>query len=422
MSRNVQTPSKASAFPNEWQPVRLGSIGKTYGGLTGKSGKDFNTGSASYITFMQVMGNSRLREPAKGTVNIDPGERQNHVQKYDLLFNGSSETPEEVALAAAVDFHPDSNTFLNSFCFGFRLLPDAPADSFYLAYLFRSSVGRNLVSSLAQGATRYNIPKTQLLNQAIHLPPKAEQIAIRERLTDAEELIDSLERLISKKQAIKQGMMQELLSGKTRLPGFQESWVQTKIGKLASVVGGGTPSTKTPSYWNGDIPWFTPGEISKNGSGLIKSSERSITSEGLQRSGAKLLPANSILVTSRASLGHCAVAEVPVATNQGFTSLVPKDSQSSWFLYYWMQHNRHELQTEAAGSTFLEINSAKVESIPITIPSIREQEAIAEVLRDADNEINALNRRLESVRSIKQGMMQELLTGRTRLPNKEAVE
>ncbi|MBA4506337.1 restriction endonuclease subunit S [Corynebacterium sanguinis] len=415
MSRSVQTPSKAFAFPNEWQPVRLGSIGKTYGGLTGKSGEDFNTGSASYVTFMQVMGNSRLREPAKGTVNINPGERQNHVQKDDLLFNGSSETPEEVALAAAVDFHPDSDTFLNSFCFGFRLLPDAPADSLFLAYLFRSSVGRNLVSSLAQGATRYNISKTQLLNQAIHLPPKAEQIAIREKLTDAEELINSLERLISKKRAIKQGIMQELLTGRTRLPGFQESWVQTKIGKLASVFGGGTPSTKTPSYWNGDIPWFTPGEISKNGSGLIKSSERSITSEGLQRSGAKLLPANSILVTSRASLGHCAVAEVPVATNQGFTSLVPKDSRSSWFLYYWMQHNRHELQSRAAGSTFLEISSSKVESIPITIPSIREQEAVAGVLRDADNEIDALDRRLESTRSIKQGMMQELLTGRTRL-------
>ena len=163
------------------------------------------------------------------------------------------------------------------------------------------------------------------------------------------------------------------------------------------------------------------GEISKNGSGLVKSSERSITSEGLQRSGAKLLPANSILVTSRASLGHCAVAEVPVATNQGFTSLVPKDSQSSWFLYYWMQHNRHELQTGAAGSTFLETLRKLNQFLSPFHPSENKKLSLR-VLRDADNEINALNRRLESVRSIKQGMMQELLTGRTRLPNKEAVE
>lgn len=288
-------------------------------------------------------------------------------------------------------------------------------DPVFAGYYLQSKPYWDWIAAESVRSGQPGINAQQLMQLELEPPTIQHQREIGSRLSDVDRLISSLERLISKKQAIKQGMMQELLCGKTRLPGFQEPWVQTKIGKLASVFGGGTPSTKTPSYWNGDIPWFTPGEISKNGSGLVKSSERSITSEGLQISGAKLLPASSILVTSRASLGHCAVAEVPVATNQGFTSLVPKDSRSSWFLYYWMQHNRHELQTRAAGSTFLEISSSKVESIPITIPSIREQEAVAEVLRDADNEIDALDRRLESARSIKQGMMQELLTGRTRL-------
>ncbi|WNI12103.1 restriction endonuclease subunit S [Corynebacterium sp. Z-1] len=297
---------------------------------------------------------------------------------------------------------------------GFVALTSVKADQKFMLYLLKAAEGR--LREAGQSGSQMNINSDIVRGLPVKIPADfAEQKAISSALWEKDDLISSLERLISKKRAIKQGMMQELLTGRTRLPGFQESWVQTKIGKLASVFGGGTPSTKTPSYWNGDIPWFTPGEISKNGSGLIKSSERSITSEGLQRSGAKLLPADSILVTSRASLGHCAVAEVPVATNQGFTSLVPKDSRSSWFLYYWMQHNRHELQTRAAGSTFLEISSSKVESIPITIPTIREQEAVAGVLRDADNEIDALDRRLESTRSIKQGMMQELLTGRTRL-------
>lgn len=191
------------------------------------------------------------------------------------------------------------------------------------------------------------------------------------------------------------------------------------IGDMSTVVGGGTPSTKSPFFWDGSIPWFTPGEIAAEGSGLIYTSQRKITNEGLQNSGARLIPAGSVLVTSRASLGHCAVAGVPVSTNQGFTSLIPNESCSSWFLYYWVQHNRHEFQKRAAGSTFLEISPSKVASIPIISPSIEEQKAIAQVLQDVDQEIDTLNRRLESTRSIKQGMMQELLTGRTRLPVEE---
>ena len=421
MSRSVQTPSKAFAFPNEWQPVRLGSIGKTYGGLTGKSGEDFNTGSASYVTFMQVMGNSRLREPAKGTVNINPGERQNHVQKDDLLFNGSSETPEEVALAAAVDFHPDSDTFLNSFCFGFRLLPDAPADSLFLAYLFRSSVGRNLVSSLAQGATRYNISKIQLLNQAIHLPPKAEQIAIREKLTDAEELINSLERLISKKQAIKQGMMQELLTGRTRLPGFSASWFSSTWGELAlEISSGATPRRGVAEYWNGEIPWVTSTELKR---GPVDSIPQSITTAGLRAANLRVWPAGTFLMAitgleAAGTRGKCGLLSVAAATNQSCMAVAPGPDLDTEFLFYYYLHYGNDLAFKyVQGTKQQSYTAAIVKKLPIHLPSdVSEQQAIAQVLRDADHEIAALERCLESARNIKQGMMQELLSGRTRLP------
>lgn len=417
MSRSVQTPSKAFAFPNEWLPVRLGSIGKTYGGLTGKSGEDFNTGSASYVTFMQVMGNSRLREPAKGTVNIKSGERQNHVQKDDLLFNGSSETPEEVALAAAVDFHPDSDTFLNSFCFGFRLLPDAPADSLYLAYLFRSSVGRNLVSSLAQGATRYNISKTQLLNQAIHLPSKAEQIAIREKLTDAEELIKSLERLISKKQSIKQGMMQELLTGNTRLSGFTSKWESKTIGQLCvSIRGGGTPSKAIADYWGGQIPWATVKDLSNfNPKGTLDH----ISTRGVAESAARVVPAGELIVSVRMLIARAVQFSVDVAINQDLKVLNLKQEVDPTFLRYWFNLNEESFARAAGGSTVSGISTTELASKIVDLPPIEEQAGIAHVLQDADEELNALMRRLQSARNVKDGMMQELLTGRTRLPVEE---
>lgn len=390
----------------QWRNVRLGDIGQSLIGLTYSPSNVKRSGTL-------VLRSSNIQDGELAfddNVYVDCAIPEKiRTRENDILICVRNGSRRLIGKSAILDRRVSGQTF-GAFMAVYRsdLNP-------FLRYFFQSDDFKRQIDEHL-GATINQITNGSLNGFVVTLPSESEQQAITERLQDVDRLIATLKRLISKKHAIKQGMMQELLTGRTRLPGFQESWVQTKIGKLASVFGGGTPSTKTPSYWNGDIPWFTPGEILKNGSGLIKSSERSITSEGLQRSGAKLLPANSILVTSRASLGHCAVAEVPVATNQGFTSLVPKDSRSSWFLYYWMQHNRHELQTRAAGSTFLEISSSKVESIPITIPSIREQEAVAGVLRDADNEIDALDRRLESTRSIKQGMMQELLTGRVRLP------
>ncbi|MCT2289091.1 restriction endonuclease subunit S [Corynebacterium sanguinis] len=400
--------------------MRLGSIGKTYGGLTGKSGEDFNTGSASYVTFMQVMGNSRLREPAKGTVNINPGERQNHVQKDDLLFNGSSETPEEVALAAAVDFHPDSDTFLNSFCFGFRLLPDAPADSLFLAYLFRSSVGRNLVSSLAQGATRYNISKTQLLNQAIHLPPKAEQIAIREKLTDAEELINSLERLISKKHAIKQGMMQELLTGRTRLAGFTAPWTDIVLGDVSRFSkGSGLP--KSALTTSGSTPCIHYGELfTSYGPEIlhVKSrtnlADRTVVSEDLD----VLMPTSDVTPRGLAKASSIHGRGVVLG---GDILIIRPDAIRAYgpFLAHVIRRDADQVLKLVRGSTVYHLYASDMQNFTLAIPSVEEQRAIADALLAAECEIEALRLRLTKAREIKTGMMQELLTGRTRLPVEE---
>jgi type I restriction enzyme S subunit len=246
-----------------------------------------------------------------------------------------------------------------------------------------------------------------------------EQRAISETLSDVDHLITELGRLIAKKQAIRQGMMQQLLTGKVRFPGFAEEWAYSTIAGTSRVLGGGTPSTRIATFWGGGIPWFTPAEISPQGSGLVSTSERTLTEEGLARSGAQLLPAGSVLVTSRASIGNCAISAVPVCTNQGFTSLVPRDVRSTWFLYYWVQQYKGEFVSRAAGSTFVEISARKVETIPIALPSLEEQSAIGNALRDVDMEIAGLGARLDAMRDIKQGLMQELLTGRTRLTTAE---
>lgn len=301
---------------------------------------------------------------------------------------------------------------------GFVAIQNLKADQRFLLYLLKAHESK--LREAGQSGSQMNINSDIVRDLKVRIPEKRiEQEAVAAALWGADDAIDSLERLIAKKRDVKQGMMQELLLGRTRLPGFGDEWRETTLGSFSTVVGGGTPSTRVPAYWGGDIPWFTPAEITQKGSGLVLSSHRMITQEGLNNSAATVLPAGTVLVTSRASLGHCAVAGVPVATNQGFTSLVPIDMRSTWFLYYWMQQNGSELESRAAGSTFLEISASKVSKIPFSAPPVVEQYSIGRALRDADSEISTLEQRLESARAIKIGMMQELLTGRTRLPVKE---
>ena len=208
--------TRLPGFQGEWDVKRLGEIGATYGGLTGKSKADFGAGAASYVTFINVMTNTVIDPTLFELVNVAPSENQNRVQRGDLLFNGSSETPEEVALCSLVS-HDLRNVYLNSFCFGFRLRNDAEVDGLFLTYYIRSAHGREIMKSLAQGSTRYNLSKKALLAAEVRLPKLSEQTAIAGVLCDMDAELTALEARSDKTRALKQGMMQELLTGRTRL-------------------------------------------------------------------------------------------------------------------------------------------------------------------------------------------------------------
>lgn len=203
-------------FSGEWEVKRLGDFGSTYGGLTGKTKADFGEGSSRYITFMNVMANIVIDCDIFELVNVSSTESQNRAAKGDLFFNGSSETPEEVGLCSVLA-NSVADVYLNSFCFGFRFRDGAKANGLYFAYFFRSLEGRELLKSLAQGATRYNLSKTALLKVAFPLPSLEEQTAIATVLSDMDTELAALESRLAKARQIKQGMMQELLTGRIRL-------------------------------------------------------------------------------------------------------------------------------------------------------------------------------------------------------------
>ncbi len=208
--------TRLPGFEDEWVLTKMGSIGSTYCGLSGKNKLDFGTGNALYVPFLNVLENVCIDTAHLEYVVIDASESQNRVLEGDLLFNGTSETPGDLAMGAVLKTAvPD--LYLNSFCFGFRIYDPKEHDGLFLAYLFKSFVGRGVMYALAQGATRYNMSKKQFLNLKLELPPAEEQRAIATVLSDMDAEIAALEQRSDKTKAIKQGMMQVLLTGRVLL-------------------------------------------------------------------------------------------------------------------------------------------------------------------------------------------------------------
>ena len=294
-------------------------------------------------------------------------------------------------------------------------LTDRHACQRFFYYLFLSLELGKLVSTTALPS----LSGRQIGVTTVPIPPTEEQHAVAEALSDVDDLLVALEKLIAKKQAIKQAAMQQLLTGKTRLPGFNEKWETVTLGEIADIKNGATPSTQVAAYWQGQIPWCTPSDITDTPGKYLLTTERNITEEGLTSCAASLLPVGALLLCSRATIGEIKIAALPVCTNQGFKSLVCKEGVSNEFLYYLLIALKPKLIERAIGSTFLEIGKHELASLEVKSPRHDEQHAIAAILSDMDAEIAALEQRRDKTRTLKQGMMQQLLTGRVRLVNQD---
>jgi type I restriction enzyme S subunit len=170
-------------------------------------------------------------------------------------------------------------------------------------------------------------------------------------------------------------------------------WTEYRIGDIAEIVGGSTPSTADATNFNGDIPWLTPKGLSGQHERYVSRGERNLSQRGLASCSAKLLPAGAVLLSSRAPIGYVAIARNPIATNQGFRSLILKSGFEPEFVYYWLKANVNNLERHASGSTFRELSGSALAEIKIQIPGEATQRAIAHILGSLDDKIE-LNRRI----------------------------
>lgn len=207
--------SKSWKIPNSWKVIQIGSLGRFYGGLTGKASKDFGSGEP-FLTYMQVFEERTSEKDLVDYVTISKAERQNKVQFGDILFTTSSETPADVGMTSVFleeDWHP----YLNSFCFGLRPKSTDLLYPYFAKFLFRGENFRKDIYPLAQGSTRFNLSKEGVKRIRIPVPPLSEQKNIASILTSIDKAIEGTQKEINKSQALKQSLMQDLLTGKIRV-------------------------------------------------------------------------------------------------------------------------------------------------------------------------------------------------------------
>ena len=351
-------------IPEDWKVVPVGQLLRrppSYG--INAPAISFDSRFPVYLRITDITEDGKFAEATKTSVG-HPAAASYRLESGDIVFARTGATvgksylynPQDGRLVYAgflICLSPDPE----------RLVPT------FLSFYARSQPYWSWVKVNSIRSGQPGINGNQYASLPVPLPlTLAEQEAIAEALSHADALIESLEQLLTKKHQIKKGAMQDLLTGKKRLPGFSGEWERTALGRAADIKNGATPSTQVTAFWKGSIPWCTPTDITGTPGKYLLTTERSITAEGLTSCAASLLPTGALLLCSRATIGEVKIAASPVCTNQGFKSLVCKDGVSNEFLYYLLVTLKPQMMERASGSTFLEIGKRAVAAIEVRLP------------------------------------------------------
>ena len=280
---------------------------------------------------------------------------------------------------------------------------------FYLSHFLMSDFGIKEIERFNGSSSQPNILVGSLRQYNIFFPPLSEQEKIAEVLSDTDLWIESTEALLAKKRQIKKGAMQKLLSPK-------EDWEVRKLGEMVSLAkSGGTPLSSNAKYYDGEIPFLSISDMTEQGKYLTRTS-KSVSQEGIDNSASWVVPINSIIYSMYASVGFVSINKIEMATSQAVINLIFKPEYDLNYMYYFLTSIQIEVLQFVGEGTQKNLNAQTVKNLDIRIPkSLKTQQEIAEILSSMDLEIESLENRLQKARQLKQGMMQDLLTGKVRL-------
>jgi len=396
-------------FTDAWEQRKLGECGETFTGLSGKTKDDFGHGDARFVTYMNVFSNPIADKEKVEAVEID--KSQNCVQYGDVFFTTSSETPEEVGMSC-VWLENTENTYLNSFCFGYR--PTINIDPYFMAYVLRSETVRKKIVFLAQGISRYNISKNKVMEIEIPLPSIREQQLLGKYFDNLDNLITLHQRKCDETKELKKFMLQKMFPKngeqfpEIRFAGFADAWEQRKLGEVSERVQGNDGRMDLPTLtisaangWMSQEDRFSgniAGKEQKNYT-LLHKGELSYN-----HGNSKLAKYGTVF-----SLESYEEALVP----RVYHSFRMIDADASFIEYYFSTKipDRELAKLISSGARMdglLNISFDEFMGIKINLPSIQEQQKISYYLRQLDNLITLHQRKCDEMKEIKKYMLQNM--------------
>lgn len=357
-------------------PIRNGLFRPTY--VRGEGTKMINMG--------EVFAHGRIGNIDMESVPLSEEERGNYLlKKDDLLFARASLA--EGAGKCCIFVGTDETTF-ESHVIRVRLNPERADPRFYY-YYFNSKAGTHLMETIVERTAASGIRASDLSKLVVPRP----ELEAQSRIADFLELIDRKIELIQDMNRTLQslagtvfkrwfvdlefpnaeGKPYKASGGRTifnqelqmEMP---QGWSVSEVGELVSIGGGTTPRTTEPSYWDGDVNWATPKDMSSLESPILAATARRITPEGLAAIGSRTYPRGTLLMSSRAPIGYLAIAQVDTAVNQGIIAMVCQKAVSSFYMINWCKYNMEQIENRANGTTFREISKSSFRSLPFLVP------------------------------------------------------
>ncbi|WP_105122945.1 restriction endonuclease subunit S [Streptococcus suis] len=410
-------------FTDAWKQRKLGEVGSTYTGLSGKTKDDFGHGDGRFVTYMNVFSNSVSSEDMLGLIEID--EKQNRVLWGDVFFTTSSETPEDVGLSSVWLGQAD-NIYLNSFCFGFR--PKIKINPYYLAYMLRSPIVRRKIVFLAQGISRYNISKNKLMELEISLPALPEQEVIGSFFSDLDQLITLHQRKLDDVKELKKALLQKMFPKgngndfpELRFPKFTDAWKQRKLGEVAdfSIKTNSLSRDKLSSYFY-EVQNIHYGDILTKYDAILDVCNKelpSIIGSTISDFTDALLIEGDIVFADAAedsTVGKAVEVRNFKGKNvvSGLHTIVarPKVSYAPYYLGYLINSTAYHNQILPLmqGTKVSSISKANLKSTIVVFPTLPEQEAIGNFFSDLDRLITLHQRQLDHLKLLKKALLQQM--------------
>ena len=402
-----------------WREIELGDAIHVKHGFAFKGEHFSDNGTHIVLTpgNFNEQGGFRLR-PGKDRFYASDIPQDFILSQGDLIIAMTEQGPGLLGSSALI---PQDDRFLHNQRLGLVEICDKTVlDREYLYHLFNTKNVRAQISGSASGTKVRHTAPERIYRVKVRIPPNvSEQSRIAQVLSAYDDLIENNRRRIRLLEEAARLLYREWFVH-LRFPrhehvavvgGVPEGWGRKKISDVCETVGGGTPSTNVAEYWDGEITWVVPTDVTRNDSLVLLDSERKITEKGLRESSARMVPAETILMTSRASVGFFALVDRPVCTNQGFINIIPHQNELRMYLLFNLMNRVEEIRGNAKGSTYPEISKGRFREMDVLIPPARLVDEFGRVATNIIDQVRSLKRMTLQLSKARDLLLPKLMNG-----------